>query len=306
MRNRVLMLVFLLSLLTATSVQAQSEITIQQLDINIWPEYDKPTALIIYNITLSADTALPATLTFQLPASLGEPNGYGYISDPSQPPIQQGYKYVVEGDIAYVTFQTQTTDAQLEYYDPGLTKNGSQRHYEFVWPGDYAVESLIIWVQQPLDASQVSTSPNAEPAVQGNKGLMVHPVDLGSVVVGENKQVSIDYVKDSDRLSIEGLSIEPVTPINQNTSGRVSILDVLPWVLGILGIVLVVGGALWYWQTGREQPKTGTRRRRSRPAQKSSPASLSDEEAIYCHQCGKRASSGDRFCRSCGTKLRSG
>ena len=25
---------------------------------------------------------------------------------------------------------------------------------------------------------------------------------------------------------------------------------------------------------------------------------------IFCHRCGKRAASGDRFCRSCGTKLR--
>jgi hypothetical protein len=305
MRKWVLLIVLLSALFTAMLVQAQAEITIQQLDINIWPEYDKPTALVIYNITLAPDTVLPATLTFQLPASLGEPNGFGYISDPNQPPIQQGYNYVVEGDIAYVTFQTQTTNAQLEYYDSGLTKNGSQRHYEFVWLGDYAVESLIVWVQQPLDASQVNTSPTAKTAVQGNKGLMVHPVDLGSVVVGETKQVSIDYTKDSDRLSIEGLSIEPVTPINQNTSGRVNLLNVLPWFLGILGVVLVVGGALWYWQTGREQPRAGSHRRRSRSTPKPRSTSISEEDAIYCHQCGKRAGQSDRFCRSCGTKLRS-
>ncbi len=32
-------------------------------------------------------------------------------------------------------------EVQIEYYDPGLQKNADQRHFEYTWPGDYAVDA---------------------------------------------------------------------------------------------------------------------------------------------------------------------
>jgi hypothetical protein len=49
---------------------------------------------------------------------------------------------------------------------------------------------------------------------------------------------------------------------------------------------------------------TSTQARKNRIARKR-PASLEDDEdAVYCHQCGKRAGFGDLFCRACGAKLK--
>ena len=75
----------------------------------------------------------------------------------------------------------------------------------------------------------------------------------------------------------------------------------LPWVLGVMGVLLIVGGGAWYYFSGREN-------RQERPRRKRRVAELAEAEDVeghvYCSNCGKRASSGDRFCRTCGTKLR--
>jgi hypothetical protein len=40
-----------------------------------------------------------------------------------------------------------------------------------------------------------------------------------------------------------------------------------------------------------------------RPAARKTPASKA-KEAYFCHNCGQPATAGDRFCRSCGTELK--
>jgi hypothetical protein len=146
--------------------------------------------------------------------------------------------------------------------------------------------------------------------------LTYHTIDLGPQPAGLETSVSIAYVKDSDALTVEHFEIQSSAPISERTSGRVRILDVLPWGLGLLGVLLLVGGLWWYWQTGREKPKArrskrGQRSRRKQPTFQVKNGAKSDQDsqktadnAVYCHQCGKRAETGDRFCRSCGTKLR--
>jgi hypothetical protein len=77
----------------------------------------------------------------------------------------------------------------------------------------------------------------------------------------------------------------------------------LPWILGILGVALIVGGGLWYWQSGKQSATDKSRRRRRTARLKVSDETAAGDE-VYCQNCGKRASVGDRFCRTCGTKLR--
>jgi hypothetical protein len=72
----------------------------------------------------------------------------------------------------------------------------------------------------------------------------------------------------------------------------------LPYILGGVGGVLIVGGLLYYFLSGREHAHR--LRRRSRPPSKAG----GDASATHCHQCGTRAKPGDRFCRVCGTRLR--
>jgi hypothetical protein len=139
--------------------------------------------------------------------------------------------------------------------------------------------------------------------------MQYYVMDVGSPKAGETVSVDVNYSKDTDALSVESLQVQPAGPINGNDSGRQSdLLPYLPWLIGGLGLLLLAGGGVWYWQMNKteKQPAAKKRSRRSSVAIKS-PEQISAENGSlgdFCHQCGKRAASGDRFCRSCGSKLR--
>ena len=286
----------------------QGGTTIATVEVDLWPEYDRPEMLVIYRIELSPDVVLPVDLSIQIPAAAGPPNAVA-VRDPNGALLNAPYEREVDGEWSSISLTASMTEIQIEYYDPTLEQNGAERNYVFTWRGDYPTISLLVQFQQPFDARQVEIFPQAATTTPGSDGLTYHTIDLGPQAVGTGDSVSITYLKDSNALTVEQFQVQPNAPISGSTSGRVNILDILPWALGALGVILVGGGVWWYLQTGREKP-TATRRSRGqrasqpRPSRMAEPSLGSGDTGVYCHQCGKRAEAGDRFCRSCGTKLR--
>jgi hypothetical protein len=305
-------LIIMLLLIPWQKSAAQDAITITSIEIDLWPEYDRPEMLVIYRIVLSPDVSLPAELSIRIPAAAGEPNAVAVRDpNPNGSLMNAPYEREVSGDWAVITLTAALPGIQIEYYDPRLIINGSERNYEYTWMGDYPTESSFVQLQQPFDANQVVTLPAATNISQGSDGLTYHTIDLGSQPAGSETSVTIAYVKSTGALGVERFDVQPSAPISERTSGFVNVMDVLSWSAGVLGVLLLVGGVWWYWQTGREKPKTNRRSRGRRPAHQVKRASKVDrsspgttDDGVYCHQCGKRAENGDRFCRSCGTKLR--
>ncbi|MFZ2098205.1 MAG: zinc ribbon domain-containing protein [Anaerolineales bacterium] len=304
MRKWVLPVIAVLVILLPIGVRAQNPITMNSLQIGIWPEYDKPSVLVIYQMTLSVTTSYPATISIRIPSEAGEPNAVAARQvDGSLFNID--YTRQVFGEWAIISFTTTTPELQLEYYDPGLTKNGTARHFTYTWSGDYTISQLTVQVQQPFDATQIRISPSLGSGAVGSDNLTYYTQDIGTVTAGQNFQISIDYQKASDVLSAENLPIEPSAPIPQGTATDINLKTWLPWVLGILGAGLIVGGIVWFWQSGRQRPAPQIRRRRLKPAShETETPSESAEDTVYCSQCGKRALAGDQFCRSCGSPIR--
>ncbi len=126
----------------------------------------------------------------------------------------------------------------------------------------------------------------------------------GSCKAGQEFDFSLAYDKATDELSVANLQVQPSAPVVDSTTGwRSSLTVALPWGLLVLGVILLVGGGVWYWQSGKRKEKAPETRRRRKPAAERSETGPT-EEHTYCHSCGKRADPGDRFCRTCGTPLR--
>jgi len=289
-------------LLTPLSARAQTPVALSKLEIDIWPEYDRADVLIIYHLFLAPGTTLPANLSLKIPAQSGDPFNLAARETDNQL-YNLAYERVVEGDWAVIRFTTPSNEVQLEYYDLGLQKDGTNRVYAFEWPGDYQVDALTIQVQQPVGAENMQISPALGSGLRGEGDLLYYQALVGSVPAGSSFSVSLNYEKADDTLSVQSLQVESSAPISEDTSGRMNLNEVLPWVLGGLGALLIAGGAWWYWQSGRSDPQPN-RRKRHVPTTQSVEAAVPADLAIYCHQCGKRASPGDNFCRVCGTKLR--
>jgi hypothetical protein len=301
----VALLLFMLVVLPVAA-SAQEEMKFSNVEVALWPEYDRPAVLVIYHISLPSQMTLPAEISLRIPAAAGSPNAVA-ASGPDGSLINIPYTSEKEGDWLRLNFQATSPELQLEYYDPTLVKDGASRHFEYTWPGDYAAQAFSVEVQQPLTASQMRIEPGMVSSQQAADGFTYYRTDIGEIPDGKTVAIEVDYEKDNDELSAANAPVEPTGPLDDTTKGRSSMMSALPWVLGLIGVLLIVGGGAWYWFSGRQKPPTEKSKRRSR--RKTSPQGVSggvESGQVYCHQCGKRAGEGDRFCRTCGAALRTG
>lgn len=301
MLKRSIAILILAFALIPVHVRAQSEIRLARMEVALWPEYDEPSMLVLYKAALPAEVTLPVELTFRIPVAAGEPHAVA-LQQPGGTLMTATYTRQVSGDWALITFTATSPQVWLEYYDPGLNKEGRQRQFEYQWPGDYAVDSFLIEVQQPTGSTDLRVSPVTVTSNQGQDGLLYHTADVGSFEAGEPFTISVEYQKEGDALSADDLEVLPSAPLTTDDSGRFNPRTLLPWALGFLGLLLLAGGGWWFWRTSREEAPARERGRRRAPSKTVDSAAPGD--GIYCHQCGKRAAAGDRFCRSCGARLR--
>ncbi len=277
------------------SARAQSPIKLKSLQVQLWPEYDQPSMLVIYDFRLPESVKLPVSVSLSFPkeghlvavASLAADNSLlntDYIG-PTQTENAQT-----------VTIQIQTpTTYHLEYYQP-LLRTGEQRQFTYLWPGDYAVDDISFNIRVPPDTTSIVTDPDLKStkAADGSATLIK---DFGGLGAGQQFPLHVTYTKTSDTLSVPAESVQPSKPLDSSTPGRVLLSNYLPYALGALGAVAVGAAAIYFLQPHRKQVIS---RRRSHGAR----AENKPGKDIYCHQCGARAQGSDRFCRVCGTRLR--
>jgi hypothetical protein len=303
MRKWVIPLLLLVAILLPLKVHAQNPVSFGSMYIEIWPEYDKPSVLVIYQITFDASTTYPASLSIRIPTAAGKP--YAVAEKQSDGALYTlNYTRQVSGEWASINFTTTSSEVQIEYYDPDLVINGDSHHFVYVWPGGYAIAQLTVQVQQPAGATDMRISPSLGPGEVGTGNLTYYTQDIGAISADQTIQITIDYQKSSSALSAESLPVEPSASIPQGSVNDLNFSAVLPWILGILGVGLIVGGSVWFWRSGRQRPASQPRRHRSKSSASSSTTETSTEDTVYCSQCGKRASPGDLFCRSCGSPIR--
>jgi hypothetical protein len=195
-----------------------------------------------------------------------------------------------------VTIQVQTpTTYHIEYYQP-LSRSEKQRQFAYTWPGDYSIDDLSMSVRVPPDTTSMVT----DPAMQSSKGADGSEMlikDFGGMKTGQQFTLQVTYSRSSDTLSVPQQGVQPSKPLGSATPGRVLLSNYLPYILGGLGI-LAIGGAAVYFLQPRRRPASARRHSHAgRPGGRPG-------KDVYCHQCGARAQSGDRFCRVCGTRLR--
>lgn len=302
-----IVLLFIAGIALAASPRAgygQALTEIGDLQVAIWPEYDQPQALVIYRVTLPADVELPSTVAVPIPAGVGEPHavairgaGGGLLTAP--------YRLQVEGGWATVFVEANSLDVQIEYYD-ALQIDGDHREFVFSWPAGFPAASVGYEIQQPLGAEELQVDPPPGQEGVGADGLQYAWGDLGPVGTSSSFTIEFSYFKPNDALTAEEL--EPASPSlirpEETTGETPDLSQIFPWVMGVLGLLLVGTGAFLYLR-GRSAPKGKAApipRRRKAPREPA--AAEGDVGSVFCHICGNRAGVGDRFCRHCGAHLR--
>jgi hypothetical protein len=287
-------------LVWSAPVSAQSALSLAKLEVDLWPEYDRPEVLVVYHMFLDSGVTLPANLVVSIPSASGEPAAVA-VRNPDGQLYNVAYTRVVNGQVAQISFSAPVTEIQFEYYDPGLSKVGANHSFTYNWTGEYSVKSFTVQVQQPSGASSMKITPTLGNGIPGEGGLMYFSSDLGALKSQQQLTVSLSYQKSNDNLSVQTGKVGPAAPVDAATPGRASFGTVWIYVIGAGALLMVIGSGFWYWRSDRKAP---VRERRHPMAYREKPTQPSAVDTFYCHQCGKRASGGDVFCRSCGTRLR--
>jgi len=303
MRSWLAIFAFLAILLLPVKVNAQNTIGFDNLDVSVWPEYDTPDVLVIYKISLSAQTTLPAEITLRMPATVGK-LAVVAIGSSAESVSDSGvdYKFTPGTDFARVTIKATARFLQVEYYDPGLKKSGSQHQYRYEWLGDARVNNFRFELRQPLQSTNLTVEPALINTVTDGDGFQFSEYLKTGLSQGEKIAFTIQYQRDTDSPSTSFLTVQPSVPLNENVSGQSTWTTYLPWGLGGLGVALLLIAGWVYWTSSRTPRAAGSGRKRH--IGRGSEDTLEDDPQVHCSQCGKRAQPGDRFCRACGARIR--
>ena len=289
--SRILIL-FLAVILAPAFAAAQSERNVAKaisrlasLQIEIWPEFDRPAAaLVILKGEIAANVPLPAAVSLRIAASSGGPTAVAYSAEPGGNLLNLPYDRKDAGDFITLKFDAPGRVFHIEFYDP-LVTSAPARSYTYVWTGDMAADRLSVVLQEPAGAIDVSVLPPLGASAVGQDGLRYRSAELGTIQAENRMEVTVRYTKTDPRASVE--IVKPKSPdASPLPAAGPSKMELAIWLIGIVAVLGLGAWAAMMWWYGRE------RRSESPPSQ-----------VGFCPKCGAPSASGDRFCSKCGALL---
>ncbi len=313
--KRLLLILGFASVLLAGPVQAQEEApTLADLQISIWPEFDRPEVLVIYGGELDADVSLPVLLEIAVPARVGKLHAMAYPDETGRLLDNPSYTTRVEGDLLIVSFEQSTDEFHLEYYDALPVDDEGKRTYTFTYTADYATTELNLDFQQPPTAEGFVVTPTPDAVVVGDVGLTYSLVEAGAVAAGDFREWTFSYVKDDAALTVDSIATVPIEVSDAtSTSGGTS--DPTVWIFLVAFVALVGVGATGYWLGHRTQaapravplvqrPKKRRGSGKGLQSVQAKPRPVVEQWTRFCHQCGAELRSDSAFCHACGSQVR--
>lgn len=222
---------------------ADTEATaLDTLLVDIWPDYDKASVLVLLTGTLPDTSPLPARITLPLPAS-AEINAVARID--SRDGVMRD-DILSSPSLGELTLITPDPVFRVEYYLPYTAKE-KQRSFDFNWQAGLSVAKFRLKVQQPAAATSFRTNPTTIDIVRDENGLNYHTFPVQSVPAGQPYRLQLRYEMDPPRLTVQTLPPPGPTPAQTAPQARPSIDPGTPWPLVVVlaGVVLVVVAVIW-------------------------------------------------------------
>ena len=294
--------VFVVLVVALPPARARGQIetaALEEMRIDLWPEYDRASTLVMYRFRLMAGADLSVPIAVPVPANVGEPHAVAWRDDKGSLFVAK-FTRRAEEERAMVVARLGSREGQLEFY-ADIDFADRRRSFRFVWPGGIDVGSLSFQVQRPAGASEFRVSPTPNRQWEGEDGLSYASVELGPQEASARPTIDVAYEKDSTALSAPERSPPPPAPTpavampTPETGGESS--SPRPWwVIAAGGLVLgFLGAAVFYALMGARAPAP----RRKTPSEP--PAD--SQKPIFCQECGTKGRRTDTFCMNCGTRL---
>jgi hypothetical protein len=291
MKRHSFFFLFLLTLILPGLGHSQDKVTaLDSLAIDIWPDYDRPSVLVLLTGTLLAGTDLPASVIIPFPET-AQLNAVARI-DSSDGGMKDDIIYTTApGEI---TFIIPDLRFRVEYYLP-YTVNDNRHTFDFTWLADLSVDFFQLRIQQPKSADSLTTVPGTIDVAGGGDGFTYHTFPVKSVPAGQSFSVNVDYPMTTAQLSVARSAPQSTqeSALPSTSTGNVG----FKWfIMVIVGIVIII--VIFYvWKSGARRAEI------NRPVTHRAEAK-GTSASRFCTNCGHPTGKNDKFCRKCGAALR--
>ena len=293
-------------------------VTIQQIRIQVMPEFDDPRVLVIVQGRLDVDeSSLPRPVTFLIPrgAQINQMSTMDVATGVTTPVDYEAVPDPDDERWTQVTYSLNSAHFFYEYYYDPLGDE-AERQFTYVFSNPQDITDMAVEIQQPLKATDFVLNPEATIARADEVfGFTYHQFPVGSLPAGQEFTVDIRYTKTDPNPSVTreqlaaamqaGSSSDTTTTASTPAGTAASTSPTIPtWVAGLLGLIVVAGVAFFVWQRSQQQTYAGPDDS-PLPHQPTSPANspVMTTPANFCPQCGTPRRGDARYCYSCGTSL---
>lgn len=289
------------------SGEADEVPAIKNMKVSLWPEYDDPRVLVIYEGEFYNDVTFPQSVNF--PAPLGsEISQVCALQPPDDNHLCQLYETTTGAESLSISYDLPIPTYYLEYYWDGI-EGKPDKAFSFRYVSPYAVDTLEIEVQQPLESTNFNLVPQYASSTSDGTGLKYYNYTFTDVMPGQVINIDAAYFKPDDKLSVATSQVG-VSPAGGGGSGSYA------WI-GILAGVAAVGAGFFLLRrkqpavaraasrrAARAEAKRVVARRAQRPAESPTAASGQGNGALFCSFCGTKLASKAVFCHRCGASMK--
>ncbi|MBE9536415.1 MAG: hypothetical protein IMF07_04480 [Proteobacteria bacterium] len=201
MKNRLITLILrlLLLLLVFSNCAAAADMEIGRMRVAIWPEYDDPGVLVIYDGRFVDDGNFPAETSFFLPQG-------AIISDacslsPKGQHFCQLFKQENIGDMEEIRLKLPYPNFYLSFHIDPFEGDGSARDLLYKVRTNHRIRKLEIDIQEPLRAEGFVLTPEAH-KLEEAKGFRHYRYYMNKPKKGADIPFKIKYRKDDKRPSV--------------------------------------------------------------------------------------------------------
>ncbi|MBI4317048.1 MAG: zinc ribbon domain-containing protein [Chloroflexi bacterium] len=287
------------------------------MKLSVWPEYDEPRVLVIYDGQMAETSGYPKQIAFRVPKD-AEMNQVCGISDKNEH-LCQLYETKEDGDFKLITYNVPVPHFFLEYYWYPIRGEG-QRDISYAFSTVSPMDKLEVEVQQPLRSIDFTVSPTPLTTASDNQGFKYAQYTYDKVNADQKLDLKIGYSKTDGNPSVPKQKQGGGTGLGGSTNLNVWLLVAGAAIVGVVAYFGLSRRSRLVAQpaSSRTRPaiQTGARKQpgvyrpqsaSSRPttAQKTqAPASRAPAGRVFCTSCGAELTAGDRFCSECGQKVR--
>jgi len=275
---------------------AQTPDRLTSLKISLWPEFDKPTVLVLLDGVLADTSNLPRQVSVVLP-----PEAQLFVTtwenpDGSLAPEQSAQQAKQDDGYTRVTFTIAQPRFRVEYYHD-LLRGAPDKVMNFAYKSIGAVDAVTLEIQQPLKATNFAVTPAAQSTRTDSDGFKYFSYAFSNITAGQMITAQVKYTKTDPNPSAQ--SVPPPTPargLSAAPTGNDSNNLFLLIALVALGVTAMLGFFLLQQRSQETRLPVDRQRRRRRGGA----AAVS----VFCTQCGRTLGPEDNFCPKCGAKRR--